>query len=97
VPLGSWGDIGGTRIALEAHGGRPLNAVELAGRVTFLLGSERAGLPSGLERDVDATIPIAGAESLNVAASGAIALYEWRRQVETREPGSKTEPGSGQN
>jgi len=48
--------------------------------VTFLLGAERAGLPVEVDRDVDAWIPIAGAESLNVAASGAIALYEWQRQ-----------------
>ena len=48
--------------------------------VTFLLGAERLGLPDEVVRDVDAWIPIAGAESLNVAAAGAIALYEWRRQ-----------------
>ena len=35
----------------------------------FLLGAEREGLPDEVERDVDATIPIAGAESLNVAVS----------------------------
>jgi tRNA G18 (ribose-2'-O)-methylase SpoU len=45
-----------------------------------LLGAEREGLPAEVERDVDAWIPISGAESLNVAASGAIALYEWARQ-----------------
>jgi tRNA G18 (ribose-2'-O)-methylase SpoU len=33
-----------------------------------------------VERDADATIPIEGAESLNVAATGAIALYELRRR-----------------
>ena len=75
VPLGTWDHIGGMRIALEAHGGRPLSELDLSGRVTFLLGAEREGLPSSVERDVSATIPIAGAESLNVAASGAIALY----------------------
>jgi tRNA G18 (ribose-2'-O)-methylase SpoU len=31
-----------------------------------------------VERDVDATIPISSAESLNVAATGAIALYAKR-------------------
>jgi tRNA G18 (ribose-2'-O)-methylase SpoU len=31
-------------------------------------------------RDAEAWIPIAQAESLNVAAAGAIALYEWARQ-----------------
>jgi TrmH family RNA methyltransferase len=75
VPLGAWDDIEGTRIALEAHGGSQLGELDLAGRVTFLLGAEREGLPSSVERDVNATIPISGAESLNVAASGAIALY----------------------
>ena len=82
VPLGAWGDIGGARIALEAHGGTPLSALDLSGRVTFLLGAEREGLPADVARDVDATIPISGAESLNVAASGAIALYA-RRQTQT--------------
>ncbi len=67
------------RVALVAHGGQPLGEVDLSGRVTFLLGAERAGLPAEVERDVEATIPV-GSESLNVALSGAIALYEWRRQ-----------------
>jgi tRNA G18 (ribose-2'-O)-methylase SpoU len=46
-----------------------------------MLGAERDGLPDEVERDFDATITIAGAESLNVAASGAIALYERARQT----------------
>jgi RNA methyltransferase, TrmH family len=80
VPLGSWEEVGGTRIALEAHGGEPLGSLDLSGRVAFLLGAEREGLPAEVERDANAWIPIADAESLNVAASGAIALYEWQRQ-----------------
>jgi TrmH family RNA methyltransferase len=75
VPLGAWSEVGGTRVALEAHGGRSLGEIDLSGRVTFLLGAEREGLPASVERDVGATIPIRGAESLNVAATGAIALY----------------------
>jgi TrmH family RNA methyltransferase len=67
------------RVALVAHGGAALPEVDLAGDVTFLLGAEREGLPDAVERDVEATIPI-GSESLNVAAAGAVALYEWRRQ-----------------
>lgn len=70
---------GETRVALTAHGGRDLSDVDLSGRVVFLLGAEREGLPDTVSRDVDATIPIQGAESLNVAASGAIALYELSR------------------
>jgi len=70
----------GRRIALNAGGGEPLGGIDLRGEVVFLLGAEREGLPPELARDVDAWIPIAGAESLNVAVAGAIALYEWRRQ-----------------
>src|SRR6476619_2360834 len=44
VPLGTWTDIRGTRVALEAHRGEPLSSLELAGPVTFLLGAERDGL-----------------------------------------------------
>ena len=33
-----------------------------------------------LPADVEVRIPIEGAESLNVAMAGSIALYEWRRQ-----------------
>jgi TrmH family RNA methyltransferase len=70
---------GSRRVALVAHGGEPLPDVDLRGQVTFLLGAEREGLPSDVARDADARIPI-DSESLNVAAAGAIALYEWRRQ-----------------
>ena len=87
VPVGQWdADAsnsllqGSTRIALVAHGGTDLARVDLSGQVTFLLGAEREGLPDAISRDVDATIPIQGAESLNVAASGAIALYELGRR-----------------
>ena len=80
VPLGGWNDVGGTRIALETHRGEALGSVDLSGRIAFLLGAEREGLPDEVKRDTDAWIPISGAESLNVAASGAIALYEWKRQ-----------------
>jgi RNA methyltransferase, TrmH family len=70
----------GRRVALVAHGGAPLAEVDLHGEVVFLLGAERTGLPPDVERDAEARIPIEGAESLNVAAAGSIALYEWRRQ-----------------
>ncbi len=85
VPLGAWETAAGNstrRVALVAHGGEPLASVDLSGRVMFLLGAEREGLPAEVERDVEATIPVSGVESLNVAASGAIALYERRRRSE---------------
>ena len=67
-------------MALTAHGGENLAQIDLCARVAFLLGAEREGLPDAVPRDVDATIPIRGAESLNVAATGAIALYELTRR-----------------
>ena len=79
VPLVPFETVG-RRVALVAQPGEPLGGVDLSGEVIFLLGAEREGLPAELERDVDAWIPIGGAESLNVAVAGAIALYEWRRQ-----------------
>ncbi len=83
VPLGRFEQPGGRRAALVAHGGEPLHEVELGGQTVFVLGAEREGLPADVVAacDVRATIPLAaGAESLNVAAAGAIALYEHSRR-----------------
>ena len=82
VPLVAWDAVGGRRIALDAHGGDPLAELDLEPPVTFYLGSEREGLPEALVTDCyKATIPLPGeAESLNVAAAGAIALYELSRR-----------------
>jgi RNA methyltransferase, TrmH family len=80
VPVGA---AAGRRIALVAHGGRQLGELELADPIVFVLGAEREGLAQDvLERcDETATILMPGpAESLNVAAAGAIALYEWSRR-----------------
>jgi TrmH family RNA methyltransferase len=83
VPVGLFDDAPGRRIALEAHRGTPLSRLDLAGPVTFVLGSEREGLPADVLAGCDAiaTIPTPGpAESLNVAAAGAIAAYAWTSQ-----------------
>jgi TrmH family RNA methyltransferase len=71
------------RIALVPRDGDPLAEVVPSGAVTFVLGSEREGLPPDVlaRCDVRATIPQApAAESLNVAMAGTIALYEHRRR-----------------
>lgn len=83
VPLQSWGELPGRRVALVAHGGEPLALAGLGRPVTFLLGAEREGLPPELVTDCcSVTIPLpGGAESLNVAAAGAIALYELSRRA----------------
>jgi TrmH family RNA methyltransferase len=83
VPIGRFDDAPRPRVAVVAHSGRPLAELELPERATFLLGAEREGLPADvvLGADEQATIPLApGAESLNVAVTAAIALYEWRRR-----------------
>jgi RNA methyltransferase, TrmH family len=70
-------------IALVPRGGIPLPEIELGHAVTFALGAEREGLPAEVLRqcEAQATIPQPGeAESLNVAAAGAIALYEASRR-----------------
>ncbi|MBA3787807.1 MAG: RNA methyltransferase [Actinobacteria bacterium] len=83
VPLLALEDAPKPWIALAAHGGRPLRELDLTGPLTFLLGAEREGLPEDLvaQSHEVATIPTSGAaESLNVAAAGAIALYEHSRR-----------------
>jgi len=84
VPLVGFDEAEGRRVALVAHGGTPLRDVDLAGPTVFLLGAERDGLPESLvaRSDEVATIALPGAaESLNVAAAGAVALYERSRRV----------------
>lgn len=81
TPIVDWNDRPARCVALVAHGGRPLAQVPVAPPVTLLLGAERAGLPDEQATDCyKATIPVAeGAESINVAAAGAIVLYEASR------------------
>ncbi len=83
VPTGPFEAAPRPRIALVPRAGTPLSQLELGARATFLLGAEREGLPDDVVSQADeaASIPLAdGAESLNVAVAGALALYEWRRR-----------------
>jgi TrmH family RNA methyltransferase len=82
VPLVAWGERPGRQVALDTSGAVALTDVDLAPPVTIVLGAERAGLPDEILAACDAvaSIPMPGdAESLNVAAAGAIALYELSR------------------
>jgi RNA methyltransferase, TrmH family len=70
-------------IGLVPRGGKALADAELGETATYVLGAEREGLPDSVAAscDVLASIPLAGgAESLNVAAAGAVALYERARR-----------------
>jgi TrmH family RNA methyltransferase len=64
------------RVGLVAHGGQPPG--ELHPPLTICLGAEREGLPgevvAACERTVTIPLRPGGAESLNVAAAGAIVL-----------------------
>ena len=65
-------------ICTVAQGGRPLRQADLSGRIAWAFGAEGAGLSPGIlaKAAERVTIPMAGGESLNVAAAAAICLYE---------------------
>lgn len=82
VPLVGFDEPGGKRVALVAHGGKPLSEHTVDGDTVLVLGAEREGLPwDVLERcDEQVSIPQpGGGDSLNVALAGAIALYDVTR------------------
>jgi len=83
VPLVRFDEAPGPMVALVAHGGTPIGDVELGERVTWVLGPEREELPDEVLARCEAQVTIptpGGAESLNVSAAGAIALYETARR-----------------
>ena len=83
VPLVAWAARPGRQVALDARGDVALADVDLTPPITIVLGAERAGIPDDLLDTCDAvaSIPmVGGVESLNVAAAGAIALYELARR-----------------
>ena len=84
VPLLTFDESPGRRVALVAHGGAPLGDLDLSGPTSFVLGAERMGLPADVVAQSHelATIELLGsAESLNVAVAGAVALYERSRRL----------------
>lgn len=78
---------GHVAVAAEAHGGEDLYRAELPGRMALVLGAEVDGVSAPLQSSaaLRLTIPLAaGSESLNVAAAGAVVLFELRRREITR-------------
>ena len=69
---------GGRTICTVVKGGRPLREVQLSGRIGWIFGAEGAGLSEAIASKASerVTIPMAGGESLNVAATAAICFYE---------------------
>jgi TrmH family RNA methyltransferase len=82
VPIVRFDDAPRPWLALVPHGGTGLSEALHSGHGSFILGAERHGIPEDVVARCDARATIALApesESLNVAAAGAIALYEARR------------------
>jgi len=70
-------------VALAADGDKELRGVDLTAPIALVLGSEASGVRPLVRKTCDhvARIPMAGeVRSLNVAAAGAVALYEVARQ-----------------
>ena len=71
------GEPSGNRLALDPRAEPTLAEAEIAPPAVVCLGSEREGLPAEVEGErVRIPLSVGGPESLNVAASAAIALYE---------------------
>jgi len=86
VPLAAFEEASGPRIALVPGAAKALWEAALPERVTFVLGAEREGLPADVLAACDAQVAIPvghESDSLNVAVTGAIALYEHRRRRST--------------
>lgn len=79
----------GMSVALAPGCARSLYDLDLRGPVAFVIGNEGAGLEGATLRSasIAAHIPMAGpVESLNVAAAGAIGLFEALRQRRAKAP-----------
>jgi len=65
-------------ICTVVAGGTPLREAKLSGSIAWAFGAEGAGLSDAMlaEAAERVTIPMAGGESLNVAAAAAICFYE---------------------
>jgi TrmH family RNA methyltransferase len=82
VPVSTFDEPSGRRIALVPNGGIPLPELDSGGDVVLVLGAERDGLPPEVLERCEERASISqpgGGESLNVAMAGAIALYELSR------------------
>ena len=76
-------------VAARVQATTPHHAEDLRGRLAIAVGSEALGLgPAWLAPDVAGVrLPMRGhADSLNVAATAAVLLYEARRQRDTNPP-----------
>lgn len=74
----------GRVIAVASRGGRWPSAIDLAGPIVFVFGSEGAGISEAVARHADETVTVPmnmRIESLNVAAAAAVVMFERVRQL----------------
>jgi RNA methyltransferase, TrmH family len=70
-------------VATSSHKGKPLDELDLNGRLLLLIGGEGAGLPSAITAQADELVTIPHSpkvESLNAGIAASILLYEAARQ-----------------
>ena len=81
--LGGMKDHGLRLVGTASHKGTPLDQAKLSGPLAIFIGSEGAGLPRDLIKEMDEIVAIPQApqvESLNVGVAASIVLYEVARQ-----------------
>lgn len=81
--LGRMKDYGLRLVATASHKGTRLDQAKLAGPMAIFIGSEGAGLPRDLIKEMDEVVAIPQApevESLNAGVAASIVLYEVMRQ-----------------
>ncbi len=77
-----------TLLGAVARSGTSCHAYDLRAPVAIVFGSEGAGLPPELLRELDASVHVpirSSAESLSVSAAAAVILFEAGRQRDRRE------------
>jgi TrmH family RNA methyltransferase len=72
-------------VAMVPGEGSPLHSLSLPQAPLFVLGAERAGLPAEIAGacDLVAHVPVGAADSLNVAMTATLCLYEYSYRART--------------
>jgi TrmH family RNA methyltransferase len=78
--LEALGSAGVQRVGAVTTGGSAPEAVDLTRPTAIVLGHEVHGLEGALPLDTRVSVPMHGAESLNVAMAGTVLLFEAARQ-----------------
>lgn len=81
--IGQLKEHGFRAVATSSHKGKPLDELDLSGRLLLLIGGEGTGLPPAVTAEADELVTIPHSpkvESLNAGIAASILLYEAARQ-----------------